>query len=1137
MASRAGVVAVDLEPNLPALGSRIDAWSRSLKPFGLKVDIPEFGANVDRQAGESRRALDGISTDRARGQLKQLGDSADREIGRIGLASRASSEQLLALGAGSIFAGSRILSALRPATDAASSLNETVAYSEQVFGSSARAIDAWSNNSVDALAQSKREATDAANTFATFGKAAGLAGGDLVDFSTQLVQLATDLASAKDTTPAEAVTAIGAALRGETEPIRAYGVLLDDASVRQEALALGIVKTTKEALTPQQRVLAVNSLLFKQTADAQGDYARTADSAANSQRRFNAEAENAKADAGKGLLGVLSTANDIATGLLSVLDKIPGATTALGAGVALLGGAAIVGGGVSTAIGAWKQLQQLRSTATTETVAANETITATSVEAAAATSTIAAAYDRVAASATRAAESGAAASAGSSVGGFQFARERAKGLPVTTGGAIGAIDVTGVEKAPLALGAGAEAASKPVGKLKADLSGVRGEAATMGTVGSRAFGALGTAAQAVGGILAVVGIAETVGAIANELRGLDQASRDAMNQFAGNISGGRTAVITAFDEIANAADASSSVGDVVKSWGREFSLAGVTAVRDIEYFQQAFDQISTTRPVAESQRLIDSLRAQNDLLPRTSVEYRETTKLLDKWQRSVDLAAKAQEGQNVALGGTAEQLTRLGIELDENASKWANYSTVLGGIFDPINNALGAQRALVDGQEAVADAQQKYADIVNGNTEGLRSAAEGLSEARDALNEAVANTGPGSRAARDAAGEVRDALRQLRELQVEAGREAKVGDYREDRSQDIVDQFQRVLEAQQKLREIESGNSEEVAAARDRVTEAQARYNEELGKTGPNSKEAADALKEVQDAEERLPDLVLAVEQAQARVRDEIEQHPDAIQASIDKVDEWVAKGLISEEVARRWKEELFQAALAAKALTDNLPDQDRPGGGPNGGPQFSVPQGPITPQNPLPGRSQSDYDTKPKPTTKKPDNPKIITIAEGRAIGLGDDPMEYSGRQVYDNKGRPWVWSANQSRWYAKFATGGVVKRPPWIAPSGGDVVPAMLTEGEGVVTTKGMAAIGGEPGLAAINSGAGGADVVGAIDQLGGRLEAAQVLTLRTLAQAGPGENTAVLREIADSLRRIERAGRSRSARDVRAGTLEFA
>ena len=103
------------------------------------------------------------------------------------------------------------------------------------------------------------------------------------------VAWASDLASARNTSTADAIQAISAGLRGESEPLRRYGVLLDDATLRQEALGLGIIKTTKEALTPQQKVLAAQSAIFKQTTDAQGDFARTSEGMANSQRTAAAE--------------------------------------------------------------------------------------------------------------------------------------------------------------------------------------------------------------------------------------------------------------------------------------------------------------------------------------------------------------------------------------------------------------------------------------------------------------------------------------------------------------------------------------------------------------------------------------------------------------------------------------------------------------------------------------------------------------------------------------------------------------------------------------------------------------------------------------------------------------------------------
>jgi len=118
---------------------------------------------------------------------------------------------------------------------AASDLNETISNSGELFGSSNKDILAWSETAAKGFGQSKQQAIDAAAIFAIFGRSAGRSGGDLVQFSTKFTELASDLASFNNTSPEEAITAIGAAMRGEMEPIRKYGVLLDDMSMTNTA--------------------------------------------------------------------------------------------------------------------------------------------------------------------------------------------------------------------------------------------------------------------------------------------------------------------------------------------------------------------------------------------------------------------------------------------------------------------------------------------------------------------------------------------------------------------------------------------------------------------------------------------------------------------------------------------------------------------------------------------------------------------------------------------------------------------------------------------------------------------------------------------------------------------------------------
>jgi len=221
------------------------------------------------------------------------------------------------------------------AVKSASDLSETVSKVSVIFGSSSKAINAFAETAATKLGQTKQQALDAAATFATFGKSAGLSGDDLVKFSTGFTKLASDLASFNNTSPEQAINAIGAALRGEAEPLRAYGVLLDDASLRQAALELGIVSTTKNALTPQQKVLAAQELIYRQTAAAQGDFERTSDGLANKQRILTAQLENMKTVIGNALLPiVLELFTVFSTKVLPIFQNI---TDSIGKGEGLAG--------------------------------------------------------------------------------------------------------------------------------------------------------------------------------------------------------------------------------------------------------------------------------------------------------------------------------------------------------------------------------------------------------------------------------------------------------------------------------------------------------------------------------------------------------------------------------------------------------------------------------------------------------------------------------------------------------------------------------------------------------------------------------------------------------------------------------
>ncbi|HSG51548.1 MAG TPA: hypothetical protein VLA40_05530, partial [Rheinheimera sp.] len=190
------------------------------------------------------------------------------------------------------------------AIQAASDLEESQSKVGVIFGEAGKDVKDFASTSAKNLGLSRREALKAAGTFGVFGKAAGLAGTDLSDFSNDFTELAVDMASFNNTSPEDAIMAIGAALRGESEPIRRYGVLLDDAKLKQSAMELGIYDGIG-ALTAQEKTLAAQKEIFKQTGDAQGDFARTGDGLANSSKLVKAQMDDLKVSIGEQLLPVV----------------------------------------------------------------------------------------------------------------------------------------------------------------------------------------------------------------------------------------------------------------------------------------------------------------------------------------------------------------------------------------------------------------------------------------------------------------------------------------------------------------------------------------------------------------------------------------------------------------------------------------------------------------------------------------------------------------------------------------------------------------------------------------------------------------------------------------------------------------
>jgi hypothetical protein len=241
--------------------------------------------------------------------------------------------------------------------DAAKDLNEEVNKSSVVFGKASADVLAWSTKSANAFGSSRRAALQYAGVFGNMLRPMGFTEKAAAGMSKRLVELSGDMASFNNASPEEVLLALRAGLAGETEPLRRFGVFLNQARVEAEAMTSGLVKSTvdltkvkaaqlavaeatakhtqavkehgptsQEAqkaalaleiaegklqkaiagkapkLTAAQKAQASYNVILKDTVLQQGDFARTADSAANRERILAAQTEDLSAQLGTALL-------------------------------------------------------------------------------------------------------------------------------------------------------------------------------------------------------------------------------------------------------------------------------------------------------------------------------------------------------------------------------------------------------------------------------------------------------------------------------------------------------------------------------------------------------------------------------------------------------------------------------------------------------------------------------------------------------------------------------------------------------------------------------------------------------------------------------------------------------------------
>jgi hypothetical protein len=266
------------------------------------------------------------------------GDGAERGGKGFGILKAA----MLGAGvAGGIALAGLATAAISSAADVAESQNKV----NVVFGDSAKAIDDLAATAATKLGQTKGEVLDAAGGIGNLLTAMGQSKESAADMSVGLINLAADLGSFNNASSTDVLAAMQAAMAGETDGMKKYGVAINEATLKQAAMDAGLGSNVQALSIAEKQQLAYN-IMLSQTKSAQGDFANTSTGMANSMKIINATVSDAVAELGGRLLPI------VAPLVAAIGGSLPGALdTAIGFFDRLTGKGSLIANTLTTVSG------------------------------------------------------------------------------------------------------------------------------------------------------------------------------------------------------------------------------------------------------------------------------------------------------------------------------------------------------------------------------------------------------------------------------------------------------------------------------------------------------------------------------------------------------------------------------------------------------------------------------------------------------------------------------------------------------------------------------------------------------------------------------------------------------------------
>lgn len=205
--------------------------------------------------------------------------------------------------------------------DAASDLAEAQNVVDTAFGAMSYKMEQFAATALETYGISELTAKNMGSTYMAMAKGMGVATDAASDMAVTLTGRLSDIMSFYNKTQSEVDTIGRALITGETEPLKAIGVVMTQTNLSAYAMAQGFSKTYAE-MSSNEQLLVRYKYFLEQTALAQDDFAKTSEGWANQTRLLSERLNEFTTNLGGVIMNVLTPALQFANEAVTFLNDL-----------------------------------------------------------------------------------------------------------------------------------------------------------------------------------------------------------------------------------------------------------------------------------------------------------------------------------------------------------------------------------------------------------------------------------------------------------------------------------------------------------------------------------------------------------------------------------------------------------------------------------------------------------------------------------------------------------------------------------------------------------------------------------------------------------------------------------------------